>query len=84
MVKHKETLFHCEGGQTLHQVAQRGCGVSIPGDIGNQLGWGPAPADLTVMLSRGTSSLSPSGCNHWELITENRVLGALIFAAKRR
>lgn len=28
-IKHKENLFLCEGVQTLEQVAQRSCGVSI-------------------------------------------------------
>ena len=31
----KKNLFHCEGGQAWEQVAQRGCGVSIPGDTQN-------------------------------------------------
>ena len=66
-VKHKKTLFHCEG-QTLHQVAQRCCGVSILGDIGIP-NWDAVPAltdaavrhGLDQTLLRGTSNLSPSG-----------------------
>ena len=30
--EYQETLFHCEGGQALAQVAQGGCGVSILAD----------------------------------------------------
>ncbi|KAK4825029.1 hypothetical protein QYF61_023033 [Mycteria americana] len=29
-------FFYCEGSQTLEQVAQRGCGVFLPGDTPNQ------------------------------------------------
>lgn len=32
-LKHKKSLFHFEGSQTLELVAQRGCGVSILGDV---------------------------------------------------
>lgn len=32
-LQQKEKFFHCEGSQTLAQVAQPGCGVSILGDI---------------------------------------------------
>lgn len=28
---YKEAVLHCESGEALEQVAQRGCGVSIPG-----------------------------------------------------
>ncbi|XP_067150701.1 LOW QUALITY PROTEIN: muscular LMNA-interacting protein [Apteryx mantelli] len=31
--EHKKTLLHCEGDRTLEQVAQRGCRISILGDI---------------------------------------------------
>ena len=30
----------CEGGETLEQVAQCGCGCPIPGSIQGQAGWG--------------------------------------------
>lgn len=30
--KHQKNVIHCEGDQTLAQVAQRGCGVSVLGD----------------------------------------------------
>lgn len=32
-LKHKTIHFYRDGGQTLESVAQRACGVSIPGDI---------------------------------------------------
>lgn len=31
--KHKKRLFYCDGGQTLEEVSQRGCGVSISRDV---------------------------------------------------
>ena len=37
----QENLFYCEGRQTLAQVAQRGCGVSILGDIQSHLDMEP-------------------------------------------
>jgi len=33
-------MFHNEGGETLHQVAQRGSGGPIPGNIQGQVGGG--------------------------------------------
>jgi len=33
-------FFHMEGGDTLEQVAQGGCGCPIPGGIQGQAGWG--------------------------------------------
>ncbi|GAB0203512.1 hypothetical protein GRJ2_002816800 [Grus japonensis] len=36
----KEEIFHCEGGETLEQVAQRSCGGPIPGSVQGQVGWG--------------------------------------------
>jgi len=39
--EHKKVLRYCEEIQTLEQVAQRGCGVSILGDIKNLNGLGP-------------------------------------------
>ena len=32
-------ILYCEGGETLKQVAQRGCGCPLPGGIGGQAGW---------------------------------------------
>ena len=36
----KEAVLHCEGGEALAQVAQRGCGCPIPGSVQGQAGWG--------------------------------------------
>ena len=33
-------ILSCEGGETLEQVAQNGCGCSLPGSIQGQAGWG--------------------------------------------
>jgi len=38
--EHKKKLFYSKGGQTLAQVGQRGCEVSILGDIQNSAGHG--------------------------------------------
>lgn len=38
---YKKHFFYCESGQTLAQVAHRGCGVSILGDTQNPNGEGP-------------------------------------------
>lgn len=32
-VKHKIPFSYCKGGQTMEQVAQAGCGISILGGI---------------------------------------------------
>jgi len=37
----RKCFFHHEEGQILAQVAQRGCGVSILGDVQNLAGLGP-------------------------------------------
>ncbi|XP_025945258.1 2-oxoisovalerate dehydrogenase subunit beta, mitochondrial isoform X3 [Apteryx rowi] len=44
--KHKKKLIYCEGCQTLEQVAQRACEVSILGDIQNQCGESPGQPTL--------------------------------------
>ncbi|KAK4827150.1 LOW QUALITY PROTEIN: hypothetical protein QYF61_015104 [Mycteria americana] len=44
--EHKKTLFYWEGGQTLEQVTQRGCGVSIHGAIQSLTGHGPGQPAL--------------------------------------
>ena len=39
--EHKENLLYCEGDWAVAQVAQRGCGVFIPGDAEKPSGHGP-------------------------------------------
>ncbi|GAB0183236.1 mitochondrial enolase superfamily member 1 [Grus japonensis] len=36
----RKKFFSCEGGETLEQVAQRGCGCPLPGNVQGQVGWG--------------------------------------------
>jgi len=49
----KSFFFIVRVGQTLAQVAWRGCGVLIPGDIQNLTGYGPGqPAVAGPDLSR--------------------------------
>ena len=43
--EHEEELY-CAGGQALEQVAQRGCGVSLTGDIQEPPGPTPVPCAL--------------------------------------
>ena len=33
-------MHYCEGGETLEQVAQGGCGCPLPGSIQGQAEWG--------------------------------------------
>jgi len=60
--EHQETLFYCEGGETLAQVAQRHCRVSILENTQKPNGHGPEqPQDLRLVaadpaLSRGGGS----------------------------
>jgi len=37
---YKENVFYSKGGETLGQVAQKGGGCPVPGDIQGQTGWG--------------------------------------------
>ena len=32
-------MLHCEGGEALEEVAQRGCGCPLPGSVQGQVGW---------------------------------------------
>ena len=43
-----EEVFHSEGGDTLGQVAQGGCGWPIPGGIQGQAGCGSGQPGLVV------------------------------------
>ena len=45
-LKHKKKNLYCESGQTLSQVAHRGCGGSTLGDIQNPTGHGPGQPAL--------------------------------------
>jgi len=39
-------MFYDKGGETLEQVAQRGSGGPIPGNIQGQVGWHSEKSDL--------------------------------------
>ena len=41
-------IFYNEGGETLEQVAQRGCTRPIPGNIQGQVGQGSEQPDLVA------------------------------------
>ena len=45
---HRNITFHTEGGDTLEQVAQGGCGCPIPGGIQGQAGCGSGQPGLVV------------------------------------
>lgn len=58
----KKRLFYCAGAQTLEQVAQGCCGVSILGDVRNLTGNGPGqPALGDPALSRRLNWMVLSG-----------------------
>ena len=44
--RYKEEIFYNEDGETLVQVAQRGCRCPIPGNIQGQVGRGSEQPDL--------------------------------------
>ena len=44
----RRKFFHTEGGDTLEQVAKRGCGCPIPGGIQGQAGCGSGQTGLLV------------------------------------
>ena len=61
------------GGQTLEQTAQRGCRVSILGDIQNLTGHGPEqPAVTDPALSRGWTRQSP------EVLPASAICGCMV------
>ena len=43
-----QKLFYNQGGEALAQVAQRGGGCPIPGDIQGQAGWGSEQSDEAI------------------------------------
>ena len=47
-VRYQEEVFHTEGGDTLEQVAQGGCGCTILGGIQGQAGCGSGQPGLVV------------------------------------
>lgn len=40
VLRYKKEILYFEGGKTVEQVAQRGCGCPLPGSIQSQIGWG--------------------------------------------
>jgi len=49
-----KNFFYCEGGETLEQFAQRGCGSPLLGSIQGQAGWGfEQPGPGVPAYSRG-------------------------------
>ena len=51
--EHEEELLHSEGDGALAQAAQRGCGVSFPGDIQDLPGQGPVQPAVGDPASAG-------------------------------
>lgn len=49
----QENIFCCEGGQTLEEVSQRGCGVSICGDAESSTEHSPGQPALVDAASAG-------------------------------
>lgn len=47
LCEHQEIFLYCEGDQAHRQGAQRGCGISVLGDISNPSGHGPVLCGLT-------------------------------------
>ena len=43
---YQEEILYCEGGETLKQVALRGCGYTQPGGVQGQAGQGFEPPGL--------------------------------------
>lgn len=71
-------FFFCEGGQTLEQVAQQSCGVSICGDLQNPPGhspcatcscWPCSEQGLDWAISRGALPPLPSCSSVWPVVT---------------
>jgi len=54
-------MFYNEGGETLAQVAQRGGGCSIPGNIPGRVGRGSEPPDLVEDVPLKMSLLIAGG-----------------------
>ena len=54
----QEEILHSEGGEALEDVAQRGCGCSIPGGVQDQVTQGPIQSDLEHLQRWGIHSFS--------------------------
>lgn len=55
-----KTNLHCEGGETLVQVAQRSYGCPIPGNVQGHAGWGseqPGIVEGVTKPSRGVGTV---------------------------
>ncbi|KAJ7395137.1 hypothetical protein BTVI_158112 [Pitangus sulphuratus] len=44
--EYEEELLYCVGDHTLEQIAQRGCGISLTGDIREPCGCNPVQCAL--------------------------------------
>ena len=58
--RYQEEILYCEGGETLEQVAQRGCGRPLPGSIQGQAEWGSDQSGLeggVPAYSRGVGTI---------------------------
>lgn len=60
-IKRRKCFFHFEGGQTLTQIARRGCRSSVFGDTWNLPGCGPQQPALgdSVLRRVGWTTASP-------------------------
>ena len=62
--RQKEEIFYNESDETLEQIAQRGNGVPIPGNIQGQVGRGsrqPALVEDVSAYCRGLSQMTSKG-----------------------
>ena len=46
----RKKLFYSRGGEAVAQVAQRGGGCSVLGDIQGQAGWGSEQPDIDIAV----------------------------------
>ena len=50
-------ILYCEGGETLEQVVQRGCGCLHPGSIQDQARWGSEQPGLAGGIAANPSAI---------------------------